>query len=524
MGEAAPSRSWHQRVRDAVTDRRLLAYVLMPLLLACAFALLIALNVLLRSLWGELAYAILVTGVALWALSQTTLVDRLFVRLGVRPFTIRRAILWATFALVALPVAGDRGWRGLLILLAPLVGLAIFRGIQALETSAGDDEYKPRAWPAAVAGMVALLLLVQAVPSPAENDAEPGALPLAAEENAEHAELAGLVRPYLLFDRREARFPLDIEDAARAGRISSCSGDECKGVRRAAALDRSANFVEIADFTGERGGGPGSAYYYHVVDKDRPNRIYVDYWWYFTRNPSPIGAAVGCGPGARWVGVTCHDHPSDWEGITVVLGPCPDAEPGLRPERGGALRTARRPLRAARASGLVLVADADRALAERRNAVTRAPARLRRTGQPRLVPRPLRRRVQAIRELPAPQRRFPLRRREARRGPARRQARVELQRDVLAGGGRRHCHRLPRADADHGRRSRRIVERVSRAVGPPDLHPRGRVLRHEQSPELTRGSGPLPGSRQAGAVALLGRSAAGARGVRRGRPGRRDPP
>ena len=58
MGEAAPSRSWRQRVRGAVTDRRLVAYVLMPLLLACAFTLLIALNVLLRNLWGELVYAI----------------------------------------------------------------------------------------------------------------------------------------------------------------------------------------------------------------------------------------------------------------------------------------------------------------------------------------------------------------------------------------------------------------------------------------------------------------------------------
>src|ERR671910_367208 len=169
MGEAAPSRSWRQRVRDAVTDRRLVAYVLMPLLLACAFALLIALNVLLRNLWGELVYAILVTGVALWALSQTTVVDRLFLRLGVRPFTIRRAILWATFALVALPVAGDQGWPGLLILLAPLVGLAIFRGIQALGTAAGDDQYTPRAWPAAGAGVGALLLLVQALASPGGN-------------------------------------------------------------------------------------------------------------------------------------------------------------------------------------------------------------------------------------------------------------------------------------------------------------------------------------------------------------------
>lgn len=321
--EAAPSRSLWKRVRDAVTARRLLAYVLMPLLLLCAFASLIALNLLLRDLWGELAYAILVTGVALWALSQTRPVRRVLVRLGVRPFSVRRAILWATFALVALPVAGDRGWRGLLVLLAPLVGLAIYRAVQALRSPEDDRGYKPRAWPWAVAGMILLLLLVQAVPPPAENDQESGALPVAAGENAGHATLALRVRPYLLFDRREARFPLDIEDAARAGRISSCSGDECEGVRRAAALDRSANFVEIADFTGERGGGPGSAYYYHVVDKDRPNRIYVDYWWYFTRNPSPVGAAVGCGPGARWVGITCHDHPSDWEGVTVVLGPCP---------------------------------------------------------------------------------------------------------------------------------------------------------------------------------------------------------
>ena len=24
------------------------------------------------------------------------------------------------------------------------------------------------------------------------------------------------------------------------------------------------------------------------------------------------------------MGITCHDHPSDWEGVTVVLGPCPE--------------------------------------------------------------------------------------------------------------------------------------------------------------------------------------------------------
>lgn len=323
--KAAPSRSFVQRVRDAVTVRQLVAYLLMAVLLVFAFASLIALNLLLRDLWGELAYAILVTGVALWALSQTRPVRRLLVGLGVRPFTVRRAILWATFALVAVPVAGDRGGLGLLLLLAPLVIVVIVRLVEAVRTD--QKGYRPRVWPAAVLGMLLLLVLVQAVPPPSENSEESGSLPAAADENTGHALLARRIRPVLLFDRREARFPLDIEDAAGADRISACSGDDCDPVRDLTALDRAKNFLEIADFTGERGGGPGSAIYYHVVDKDRPDRIYVDYWWYFTRNPSPVGAAVGCGPGARWVGITCHDHPSDWEGVTIVLGECPSEGP-----------------------------------------------------------------------------------------------------------------------------------------------------------------------------------------------------
>jgi hypothetical protein len=312
-----------QRIGDAVRSRRFFAYLLMPLLLAAAFASLIALNLLLRDLWGELAYAIIVTGVALWALAQTRSVRRFLVGWRVRPFTIRRAILWSTFALVALPVAGDRGWLGVVLLLAPVAVWAVYRAVRALTSPPDARPRRRRAWPAIVVGMAALLLLVQSVAPPSENREEPGELPVAADENTEHALLARRVRPYLLFDRREARFPLDIEDAAQADRTSACSGDDCDAVRRFADLDRAKNFIEIADFTGERGGGPGSAIYYHVVDKDRPNRLYVDYWWYFTRNPSPVGAAVGCGPGARWVGITCHDHPSDWEGITVVLGPCP---------------------------------------------------------------------------------------------------------------------------------------------------------------------------------------------------------
>jgi hypothetical protein len=125
----------------------------------------------------------------------------------------------------------------------------------------------------------------------------------------------------LLFDRGESRAPLDIDDAISGRRFRNCEDGECgDAIDDAANIDLGADHLAIEDVASVRGGGGGSAYYYHVVARD--NRIYVDYWWYFTRNPSPIGASVGCGPAARWVGLTCHDHPSDWEGITVVLEPC----------------------------------------------------------------------------------------------------------------------------------------------------------------------------------------------------------
>ena len=47
--------------------------------------------------------------------------------------------------------------------------------------------------------------------------------------------------------------------------------------------------------------------------------IYVDYWWYLPDNPAHSGSRRVCGPGFSIGGVTCFDHQSDWEGVTVVL-------------------------------------------------------------------------------------------------------------------------------------------------------------------------------------------------------------
>src|SRR5262249_35749923 len=34
---------------------------------------------------------------------------------------------------------------------------------------------------------------------------------------------------------------------------------------------------------------------------------------------------VLCGPGTLWIGIACGNHPSDWEGLTVVLTRCTGA-------------------------------------------------------------------------------------------------------------------------------------------------------------------------------------------------------
>ncbi len=77
-------------------------------------------------------------------------------------------------------------------------------------------------------------------------------------------------------------------------------------------------------------GAPASTIYVHPVNREvnGRRRIYLDYWWYLSDNPARSGAGAFCGAGLVIPGVTCFDHRSDWEGITVVLqqGAAPDPE------------------------------------------------------------------------------------------------------------------------------------------------------------------------------------------------------
>jgi hypothetical protein len=47
--------------------------------------------------------------------------------------------------------------------------------------------------------------------------------------------------------------------------------------------------------------------------------LYLDYWWYLSDNPSRVGGGALCGAGLVIPGITCDNHVSDWEGLTVVI-------------------------------------------------------------------------------------------------------------------------------------------------------------------------------------------------------------
>ena len=130
----------------------------------------------------------------------------------------------------------------------------------------------------------------------------------------------------------ERRFPLDIQDAIADDRVQICrkavGDDNCAVVENAAEIDANQDYLTLEEAPGTpRGGNDTSAIYYHVSRPDGDERVYVDYWWFYSRNPSPVADKVFCGPGFRWPPYTCQEHAGDWEGLTVVLAPCTDCEP-----------------------------------------------------------------------------------------------------------------------------------------------------------------------------------------------------
>ena len=206
---------------------------------------------------------------------------------------------------------------------------------------------------------------VQALASPTVTEA---AVRLAIGAPTSHADFALAMkhRPLLRFDVAEpAPLPLAIEALFAGGRISQCedrraAGSSCAVIRdprdlvnggthlelrlpspaqlrRQARLDQDSGEGDERDpavagappaatpllqrFEPRPAGELSSAIYVHPVGVETGNRrlLYLDYWWYLPYNPAGSGDGAFCGAGLVIPGVSCFDHESDWEGVTVVI-------------------------------------------------------------------------------------------------------------------------------------------------------------------------------------------------------------
>jgi len=167
--------------------------------------------------------------------------------------------------------------------------------------------------------------------------------------------LAMSYRPILLFDRAEpVPWPLSVNALFNEGRITLCHDEglatkcdeeplkrsselvsggthlqirtrKSRELRHLAKTELEAQEREPDPTAAPEGPGPppgaGSTIYVHPVslERDGKNLLYLDYWWYLPDNPVGVGGGALCGAGFVIPGVTCQNHQSDWEGMTVVV-------------------------------------------------------------------------------------------------------------------------------------------------------------------------------------------------------------
>ncbi len=238
----------------------------------------------------------------------------------------------------ALPAAPDTGgeierWLGL----ADRVTSTFTPTFALLRT---DDDTRLRSWNDALAGRRPgtrsgrALSLEGAAGSRTAADLAL-ALAVRAPTGDQDLTLAARHRPALFFDGDEPYpSPLNVDRLLASGRMKLCEqgqavGRICSAVHRSADLHNGASHLafepdELAEVRDQ------STIYVNVTrsGNDRPNAIYLDYWWYFPHNPAGAAGGALCGAGFVIAGVTCFDHQSDWEGVTVVLdGDSPSGPP-----------------------------------------------------------------------------------------------------------------------------------------------------------------------------------------------------
>jgi hypothetical protein len=138
--------------------------------------------------------------------------------------------------------------------------------------------------------------------------------------------LATRHRPALFFATGERyRTPLNADRLLSSGVMQICANNQlglglCSDVHSSEDLENASNHLRFK--TDELAAVTRETTVYVQVRKARSRQfVYLDYWWYLPDNPANAGDGALCGAGFAISGITCHDHQSDWEGVTVVVRP-----------------------------------------------------------------------------------------------------------------------------------------------------------------------------------------------------------
>lgn len=243
---------------------------------------------------------------------------------------VRHPLWWSlllvgTFV-VALPlfVEALQGGRVSVVL---LIAGAVVLAIAALNAFwiGGHDRHAIRFAGLGVVLVVAVAIVVvehitgtaPAAPSPTPVPVQAGTaqLPAAAVDH----------RPILLFDSDERfRTPLDVDAMLRTGDVQLCPQGKgllahCDTINQPSDLRNHVGNMrfdtqQIADAR-----LPTTIYAHAVPDRVHPGWTDIDYWWYLPDNPANTAQGAMCGAGLVIPEITCFDHQSDWEGVTLVV-------------------------------------------------------------------------------------------------------------------------------------------------------------------------------------------------------------
>jgi hypothetical protein len=273
-------------------------------------------------LWGEFLFVILVIWLALVVLSglgaKWIRRVRLLRCMRIHPLTRPEALVWAGVTIATVPLLWLFHWDSVVVFVAALCLAALLLVVLRRRS------IRARRLPYYVVPLTASLILGAAAwwwEAP-ELETVTLAQPTRVVPSADS--VASSFRPLLFFDTGEAFEPADIADSTVHGCSQGIGAEECNNpVDPAGPLDEF-DYVTVEGTElrpNEKPGGPDSAYYHHVVRNG--DTVYIDYWWYFARNPAPVARGILCGQALRWLSVACAEHPADWEGITLVLVSCP---------------------------------------------------------------------------------------------------------------------------------------------------------------------------------------------------------